>query len=151
MVRRPHSTAPSGSFQLPVGDVWQGRRREWPRANLAIRCLVFPPSLDENLCALWLKSETHLRQSSLAHRIAQTSFILRVEHEETAPAGANQFPAQGAVRHRNIIRVVNKLVAHNRRPLLFAPPVNVHQPREFAEIIALQCALTLPPEFFYEI
>jgi len=45
--------------------------------------------LNEDLCALGLKSETHFRQSSLAHRITQTSFIFGVEHEKTAAAGAD--------------------------------------------------------------
>src|SRR4030095_9529011 len=89
MVPQSRSTAPSGSCQLPAGDVWQGRQRGWPRANSPSRCLSFAPSLNENLCALGLESETHFRQSSLAHRITQASFIFGVEHEKTASAGSD--------------------------------------------------------------
>src|SRR5947199_8692517 len=102
MVRPPRSTAPSESCQLPAGDAWQGHQREWSRANLPSRCLSFAPSLNENLCTFGLESETHFRQSSLAHRITHPSLIFGVEHEKAAPAGANQLSAQGAVRHRDI-------------------------------------------------
>src|SRR6266576_2526372 len=88
-VRRPPLTAPSGSCQLPAGDVWQGRHRGWPRANSPSRCHSFAPSLNEDLCPLGLESETHFRQSSLAHRITQASLIFGVEHEKTAPACAD--------------------------------------------------------------
>src|SRR5258707_2049764 len=89
MVRQPRLTALSESCQLSAGVAWQGHQREWPRANSPSRCLSFAPSLNENLCALGLESETHFRQSSLAHRITQTSFVFGVEHEKAAPAGAD--------------------------------------------------------------
>src|SRR5512132_2742993 len=89
MVHQPRSRAPSGSCQLPVGDVWQGPQLEWPRANSPSRCVSFAPSLNEDLCALGLESETHFRQSSLAHRTTQASLIFGVEHEKTAATGAD--------------------------------------------------------------
>src|SRR6476620_7516078 len=89
MVRRPRSTVPSGSCQWPAAFAWQGHRREWPRANLPSRCLSFARSLTEDLCAFGLESETHFRQSSLAHRITQVSLIFGGEHEKTATAGAD--------------------------------------------------------------
>src|SRR4029077_10025679 len=57
IVRQPRSTAPSECRWLPVGVVWQGRQRGWPRANSPNRCLAFAPSLTENLCPLGLESE----------------------------------------------------------------------------------------------
>src|SRR6478736_10071144 len=102
MVRQPRSTAPSGSCQWPAAVAWQDHQREWPRANSPDRCLAFARSLTENLCALGLESETHFCQSSLAHRITQASLIFGVEHEKTATASADQFSAEGTVRHRDI-------------------------------------------------
>src|SRR6476620_3687152 len=89
MVRQPRSTALSECCWLPAGVAWQGHQREWPRANSPTGCLAFAPSLTENLCALGLESETHFRQSSLAHRITQARLIFGVEHEKTASTGTD--------------------------------------------------------------
>src|SRR5215813_1764780 len=84
MVRRPRLTAPSGSFQLPAGDAQQGRQRESPRANSPTRCLSLVPSLNQNLCAFGLESETHLGQSSIAHRTTEAGFVFGIKHEKAA-------------------------------------------------------------------
>src|SRR4029077_74678 len=89
MVHQPRSTAPSGFCQLPVEVAWQGHQREWPRANSPSRRLSFVPSLNEALCALGLESETHFRQSSLAHRVTHAGLIFGVEHEKAAAAGTD--------------------------------------------------------------
>src|ERR1039457_998620 len=90
--------------------------------------------LGHDLGALEIKPEADLLEALLPHRVAQLPLVARVEHQEAPAAGADQLAAQGPVRHRVVVPLVDLRVAYPGAPRLLALPVHVHQHRELLEV-----------------
>src|SRR5580700_8004630 len=88
-------------------------RRRWPlRIGDGLRISIGPLILRDDLRALEIEAESHLLEALLQHGVAQAPLVAGVEHEEAAPAGADQLPAEGAVGHRVVVPLVDLAVAH---------------------------------------
>ena len=76
---------------------------------------------------LKIKPEADFPEPGLPHRVTQPALVLRVKHEKTAAARADEFAAEGAVGHGQVIPLVDFRIAHAAAALFFALPVHVHQ------------------------
>ena len=83
--------------------------------------------------------------------MAELHLVVRIEHEEPPPAGADDFATERAIGHRAIVPRVDVVVAHAFRALLLSLPMHVHKPRELLQFTALECRLALFPEFLDEV
>ena len=79
-------------------------------------------------------------QPGLPHGVTQSGLVLRIKHEETATARADELAAERAVGHRQVIPLVDFRIAHAPAALLFALPVHIHQPRELMQVAGFQRA-----------
>ena len=80
--------------------------------------------------------------------MAQPRLIVRIEHEETAAARANELASKCPVFHRTVVPFIDSLIGHALRSLLLPLPMDIHEPREFVQISVLKRNLTLFPKLF---
>src|ERR1700693_6011656 len=70
---------------------------------------------------------TDFAKPRMAHDCPKASFLFRVKHKKSAPAGANEFAAERSIGPREFIQLIDLPVTHTGRsfPLVF--PMHVHQ------------------------
>src|SRR5205823_12021379 len=122
-------------------------QRESPPANRPSHFLRVPNSLIQNLGAFEVEPKPDLRYSLLLHGVTQARLVAGIEHKEAASARANNFSAQGAIAHGVIVPGVDVLVTHAPGSLFLVLPMNIHEPRKFAQVICLERGLALQAEF----
>src|SRR5262245_4387717 len=71
-----------------------------------------PSLLRQHLCALKIKVEPNLGQTSFAHGVPQPHLVLNVEHEKAAPTRTNQLATNRPVLQCKIVPCVNLRVRH---------------------------------------
>src|ERR1035438_18993 len=96
--------------------------------------------------AFEIEAHAHFAQSSFAQRVAQASLVLGVQHQEAAPAGADQFAAHRSVGARQLVVLVDGGTCHGFRPVLLALPVLVHDGGKAEQIALLERGLALITE-----
>ena len=83
--------------------------------------------------------------------MAQLGLVLGVKHQEAAAARTDEFAAKRAAGQREVIPFVDLGIAHAAAALLFALPVDIHQPRKFIQIARFQGGFALQAEIFDEV
>src|SRR6185436_8519885 len=91
---------------------WQSQAREEPVG-----------ASDHLLGALEVEAEAHLGEARMTHRMAEAFLLVGVEHEKAAATRADELSPERAIRHREIIPLVDLRIAHPARALLFVLPV----------------------------
>src|SRR5262245_18850581 len=100
-------------------------------------------SVQDYIGPLKIESEAYLAELRLAHRTPQSSLVFCVEHQEAAATGADEFPAQGTVLHRQVVPAVDLGVTHRPRALFLEFPVDFHEVGELRQVAGLQGVLAL--------
>src|SRR5262245_19112072 len=108
-------------------------------------------SLEDDLGTLEVEAEAHLAQARLRHRPPQTHLLLGVEHQEATAAGTDQLAAQRPVRLRQLVPLVDPVVAHRTAALLLVFPVDVHQLGEAHQVAGLHRFLALVAQLLDEV
>ena len=65
-------------------------------------------------------------------------------------ARTDELAAKRAVRHGEVVPVVDLGIAHAARAFLLALPVHVHEPGELVQVAAFECPLALEAEVLDE-
>ena len=108
-------------------------------------------SRDNELGALVIEFEPDLLEADASHGGAEFGFVVGVKEEEAAAAGADEFAAEGAIGHGEIVCVVDGGIAHAAGALFLALPVDVHEAGEFVEVAGFEGVVALDAELFDEV
>src|ERR1039458_4406117 len=106
--------------------------------------------LRNHLGALEVEPEADLLQALLLHGMAKLLLVTCVEHEEAPAPGANQLPAQGAIRHRAVVPFVDVGVAHAAAARLLPLPVDVHEHGELLQVAGFEAVERLVAKLLRE-
>src|SRR5215467_12522648 len=104
----------------------------------------------EDARAFKVEAESHFPQALLAHGMAEPVFFMRVEHEKSSAACADQLATQSAVGHGKVVPFINGPVRHLRAAAFLVLPVNVHQTAKFGYVSLLKGLFAGDSELLHE-
>src|SRR5438132_3647125 len=76
--------------------------------------------------------------------------LLRIKHQKTPTASANEFTSKSPMFPRNIVPLVDLRIGHTASPLSFVLPMGIHDLRELAKVTVLNSLLALLRQSFHK-
>src|SRR5258707_14812384 len=95
---------------------WRSLPKGWPLST----------SREKHLRSLKVKSETPLLEPRGCHGMAQLVAVVGIEQQKTAAAGADEFAANGAVLHAEVVPLIDMGIAHAAGSALLVFPMLMH-------------------------
>src|SRR5882762_9745691 len=110
----------------------------------------FSSGVRDNRSPTKIKPKSHFPQSRPAHRFPHPCLLLRIQQQKSSASRADNLSAQGPILSPQFIQLINRPVAHPRRPFLLMLPVRRHQLRKLPQIALHQCIAALHSKLLRE-